>query len=60
MLQRRGDVSIPVFSLDEKLGLPRSASLGRGVIVMKGAGRQYAYAVDDVDQPIEVRPHHCP
>lgn len=58
VLQRRGGATIPVFSLGERLGIQGSGSLGRVVIVMKGEGRQQAYAVDDVDQPIEVRPNH--
>ncbi|MBL8175759.1 MAG: chemotaxis protein CheW [Bryobacterales bacterium] len=58
VLQRRGGVSIPVFPLGEKLGLGGAGSLGKVVIVMKAAGSHQAYAVDEVDQPIEVRPSH--
>jgi len=58
VLQRRGGATIPVYSLGERLGIQGSGSVGRVVIVMKGEGSQQAYAVDDVDQPIEVRPSH--
>lgn len=58
VLQRRGGVVIPVFSLGEKLGIQHATTLGRVLIVMKSSGTQEAYAVDEVDQPIEVRPSH--
>ncbi|MBS1827734.1 MAG: chemotaxis protein CheW [Acidobacteria bacterium] len=59
VLQRRGGAMLPVFSLKEKLGVRHADGIGRVVIVMKQGGEQQAYAVDAVDQPIEVRANQC-
>lgn len=56
-LTRKGG-TIPVYSLGARLGVTQTLSAGKVVIVLKGASGQHGFAVDAVDQPIDVPDTH--